>query len=490
MRLFPGKRFHLGFDLALVVLCLVCWVAYRSLQELTRTAERVSRTLEVYQALDVFLVQALEAEVWQQKYCQERTHREDFEQKTRDIPATLRRLRVLIGDDKVLVRSVDQLAGEQAVWLDLLDRQLRRTDQLQALSAPDAAGPEPLDGLLVLTLLAALAEEGRRFPAAADERRAELRHAVARVRNWSSIKARDKEEQTTNVAEITTVVTVLAGFLAVGLALSSRYLVSREIDVRQRAEVALRDALGATEARVRDRTAELADANASLQTLSRELIQAQEAERRRLARELHDEIGQVLTAVKMNLQAVQRADAPKPDGRLSESIGIVERALQQVRNLSLDLRPSLLDDLGLVAALRWYVDRQAGRAGFQGQFTADPGRVDVPPDLATACFRVAQEAVTNVIRHAKARTVHVGLRLTDGELQLTVRDDGAGFDVPQARRRASRGGSLGLLGMQERAQLVGGRMEIDSAPGRGTEVRVRFPVAAFQANGREAHVPS
>jgi signal transduction histidine kinase len=213
------------------------------------------------------------------------------------------------------------------------------------------------------------------------------------------------------------------------------------------------------------------------QSLSQQLLEAQEAERRHLARELHDEIGQALTAVKINLQAVQRSagEGANP-ARIEESVAIVDRALQQVRNLSLDLRPSLLDDLGLVAALRWYLDRQAQRAGFAAEFTADPPGIRVPANLETACFRVAQEALTNVVRHAQAKRVRVELRQQGSELHLRIRDDGIGFEVPAARQRAARGGSLGLLGMQERVLLIRGRIEIHSAPGQGTEIHVSLPL--------------
>ncbi len=214
------------------------------------------------------------------------------------------------------------------------------------------------------------------------------------------------------------------------------------------------------------------------QMLSQQLMEAQEMERRHLARELHDEIGQALTAVKINLQAVQRSaggSAGLP--RLEESVSIVDRALQQVRNLSLDLRPSLLDDLGLVAALRWYLDRQAQRAGFAVEFVADPPGIRASPSLETACFRVAQEALTNVVRHAQAKKVRVELRQRDPELHLVINDDGVGFEVAAARQRAIRGGSLGLLGMQERVLLIRGRIDIKSEPGHGTSIHACFPLA-------------
>jgi PAS domain S-box-containing protein len=222
---------------------------------------------------------------------------------------------------------------------------------------------------------------------------------------------------------------------------------------------------------------QLSSTHEQLRALSRRLLDAEENERRRIARELHDEIGQALTVVKINLQALQRLkETTEPAPRLAESIGVVERALQQVRNLSLDLRPSLLDDLGLVATLRWYVDRQAQWGGFAAQFTADPLEMAFSPEVETTCFRVVQEALTNVMRHAQARQVRVELRQHDAELELIICDDGRGFDVKAALTRAASGASLGLLGMQERVRLVEGQFDIKSAPGCGTEIRVRFPM--------------
>jgi signal transduction histidine kinase len=212
-----------------------------------------------------------------------------------------------------------------------------------------------------------------------------------------------------------------------------------------------------------------------LETFSQKLIETQEGERQRVARELHDEIGQVLTAIRLNLNAVQHSLNSSPVAqKLDESMAIIDRALQQVRELSLDLRPMALDDLGLVAALRWYVDREAQRRGFAPEFSA--GDLErLPPELETACFRIAQEALTNVVRHAKAKYVRVELSQSGDELHLIVRDDGIGFDP------AGIGGSpsdvkLGLLGMRERALIVGGTIEVVSAPGKGTEVHSRFPL--------------
>ena len=214
-----------------------------------------------------------------------------------------------------------------------------------------------------------------------------------------------------------------------------------------------------------------------LQTLSRKLMEVQEVERRHIARELHDEIGQVLTAVKISLQTIQRLPEASPvASHLDESVNIASQALQQVRNLSLDLRPSMLDDLGLVAALRWYVDRVGRRTGLVAHFVSDPLSERLPPEIENACFRIAQEALNNVAKHAKASSVTVELRQTDHSLTLSVRDDGLGLDVVAARERASGGQSFGLLGMQERVLLVGGEIEITSAPGAGTEILAQFPL--------------
>jgi signal transduction histidine kinase len=217
-------------------------------------------------------------------------------------------------------------------------------------------------------------------------------------------------------------------------------------------------------------------AQRTLRQYAERLMQAQEGERRRIARELHDEIGQALTAVKMNLQVAQRlADEPTLLSYQQDCIDTVERTLDQVRSLSLDLLPSVLDDLGLEPALRWLVARHARQTGLSIQLEVDSLDERLPPDLELACFRVVQEALTNTVRHAQAEQVYVELRRREGEMQLVVRDDGVGFDVQAALGRAAHGESLGLLGMSERVSLTGGQIEIVSTLGRGSEIRARFP---------------
>ncbi len=215
---------------------------------------------------------------------------------------------------------------------------------------------------------------------------------------------------------------------------------------------------------------------ARLKALSARLLSAQEEERRRIAVELHDELGQVLTAVKIQLQKVaQRTDAQSQTG-LREAIQSVDRAIERVRDLALDLRPAMLDDLGLLTALRWYAHRFARDTRIDVHFAAD-GVPRLEPLLETVCFRVVQEALTNVMRHAEARHVWVELSAGAGEIGLTIRDDGVGFDVTAARQRAVGGISVGILGMEERVSSLGGEFEVQSTPGTGTRLSARFPMA-------------
>jgi PAS domain S-box-containing protein len=215
----------------------------------------------------------------------------------------------------------------------------------------------------------------------------------------------------------------------------------------------------------------------ALRTYSQRLIQAQEVEREKIARELHDEIGQVLTAVRINLQSIQRSyGTDESVTRLDESIGIVDEALGRVRELSIELRPALLDDLGLSVALRWYVDRYSQRTGITAEVLdgfEDDARL--PREIETACFRIAQEALTNVARHAQAASVSVQLERSRERMLLTIMDDGVGFDIEALRKSASAASALGLRGMEERALAVGGYIDVDSGSGRGTRIRATFP---------------
>ena len=219
-------------------------------------------------------------------------------------------------------------------------------------------------------------------------------------------------------------------------------------------------------------------AQEALRIYSQRLMEVQEIERENIARGLQEQIGQALTAVRNNLRSLQRSGLTADGGPpLDESIGIVDEALWRVREFSIELRPSLLDDLGLSVALRQYVDRYAQRTGIKAEVLngfKDDSRL--PRELETACFRITQEALNNVARHAHAVNVSVQLERFRERMLLTVLDDGIGFDIANLRKSASEASGLGLRGMEERALAVGGYVEIDSASGRGTRIRATFPL--------------
>ncbi len=213
------------------------------------------------------------------------------------------------------------------------------------------------------------------------------------------------------------------------------------------------------------------------QMLSRRLVEAQETERRNIARKLRDEVGQTLTVAQLNLQGMLLS--PNVNGLtpgLVQSLRMVELVLEQVLDISSELHPSILDHLGLEPVLRWYATRQAALVELKVELHFDWLEQRLDPVIETACFRVAQEALTHVTRHAQASTVAVNLHTKDDRLHLSVRDDGVGFDVASAREQAVQGACLGLLTMEERATLAGGGLEFKSTPGHGAAVQAWFPL--------------
>jgi two-component system, NarL family, sensor histidine kinase UhpB len=205
---------------------------------------------------------------------------------------------------------------------------------------------------------------------------------------------------------------------------------------------------------------------------ARRALAAQEEERRRIARELHDGIGQTLTAVAMQ---AERAAHSAPDAReaaLLEVPEAVRRSIDDVRRIARELRPEALDDLGLTNALLTLCRRMAHHSGIRIQPDLDRSRgmPDLPPETELVIYRVAQEAITNAVRHAEATQITVALRAADGRVVLRVRDDGRGIDLPLPEDTA------GISGMRERALLVGARLSIRSDPGAGTEVRLDLPL--------------
>lgn len=222
---------------------------------------------------------------------------------------------------------------------------------------------------------------------------------------------------------------------------------------------------------------ELRASRERLAALSRQLIAAQESERRQVACELHDEIGQVLTVVSWNLHHLKSVCGPDTHAELDAGLSLIDRAQTQVRDLSLNLRPPVLDLLGLEAAVRECVEQHRKLIGCDIQLDL---RLEsrLSPELEITCFRVIQSALTNISRHARASQVSVSMRQDDLGLELSVCDNGVGLDIDSVRRRSEQGEHFGILAMQERVRLVGGTFRIDSAmePGKGTSIRAHFPL--------------
>ena len=217
----------------------------------------------------------------------------------------------------------------------------------------------------------------------------------------------------------------------------------------------------------------------ALRVLPKQLLDAQEAERRRIARELHDEVGQTLVASQMKLRKLEASLQGREESSEAAQVSrLVATLLQQVRQLSLDLRPAVLDNLGLAAAIQWFVRERVPQGHVEIELDVPLALRRPPVSVETAMFRVFQSAITNVLRHAEARTLRVSLRPEPMRLILEVRDDGKGFDIVAARQRALQGGSLGLLGIEDWVRLSGGEVTIESEPGRGTTVRASVPLPA------------
>jgi PAS domain S-box-containing protein len=267
----------------------------------------------------------------------------------------------------------------------------------------------------------------------------------------------------------------------------------RDITERKHAEAGLREAHDQLEARVADRTAKLARANASLtaeierrkqaetarQELFRQLATAQEDERRRIARELHDQLGQHVVALSLGLKYLEDGtpELSPSRHRLKDLQELTDLLGREVHHLALELRPTALDDLGLHTALMNYAEGWSGRSGIEIDFQSiglDSERLS--PAIETAVYRVVQEALTNVLKHAQARRVSVVLQRFSNQVLAVVEDDGRGFDAEALMGSAEAEGRLGLLGMQERAALVGGTLTVESTPAAGTTVIARIPL--------------
>jgi signal transduction histidine kinase len=226
------------------------------------------------------------------------------------------------------------------------------------------------------------------------------------------------------------------------------------------------------ESHAQDRYHEVSEARKQLTDLSARLVQAQETERRALARELHDEVGQALSAVLLELRNLSTSLTKSSEEQLRTQVemtrSLVEGTVGVVRNMSLLLRPSMLDDLGLVPALRWQAREMSKRTSIEVSVATERIPDDLPDEYKTCIYRVVQEALHNCARHSRATTVRIRVQRDPGKLTLSIQDDGQGFDVSQSK-------GMGLLGIEERVARLGGKCEVHSEPGNGTILMIKLP---------------
>jgi signal transduction histidine kinase len=229
---------------------------------------------------------------------------------------------------------------------------------------------------------------------------------------------------------------------------------------------------------IRERTdaeVQLRESEVQLRALAARLISVREEERARIAREIHDELGQVLTGLKMDVTWLAKRLAGTGEQFVEKAEAmcqLINSTMHLIRRISTGLRPEILDDMGLVAAFGWQANEFQKRMGMRCRLRLPQDQVELDRELSTAVFRIFQEILTNIARHARANSVEVSLSISADVLQLTVVDDGIGITESQILGRES----LGLLGMQERAQLFGGKVSIHGTPGRGTTVSVSIPM--------------
>jgi signal transduction histidine kinase len=219
----------------------------------------------------------------------------------------------------------------------------------------------------------------------------------------------------------------------------------------------------------------LQESHEAFRQLATHLETIREAERTHMAREIHDELGQQLTGLKMDISWLNKkikSEDEEVNQKIQETIQLIDSTVKSVRRIATELRPSILDDLGVVAALEWQSEEFEKRFKIKCIFKSEITNEIIPPQLATGIFRIYQECLTNVLRHSEATEVFSTLEIRDNKLLLTIRDNGRGFVVEEITNKKT----LGLLGMKERSSLMGGTYEITSNPGRGTSILIIVPL--------------
>ena len=307
-----------------------------------------------------------------------------------------------------------------------------------------------------------------------DKERATVGHSYLGLLRSAAVRGDEFAEH--NLKLVESVINREAGFVSMEYELAVpggiRWYVARAMPLEDSIDGAVVSHEDVTDRMLAHRA--LADANKRLHAMSKRVLSIQEEERRSISRELHDDIGQSLTALKIGLHRLVQRISDHDRVLLNECLDTADNTLDKLRDLSHELRPPQLDQLGLEGALEWLVGRQRSTTGldFVCEFVGLSTRL--PANIESVCYRITQEALNNATRHASAKQIRIRVELSDRLLTLAIRDDGVGFDMDTAQKKALKTGSLGLISMEERAQLAGGRLKMRTVPGGGTTVQATF----------------
>lgn len=458
-----SHKIQTGFWLVGAILLLIGLASYQSIREFDETVEWVAHSQDALGQLQIVLSDVQDIEIGLRGYVM--TGKEHF------LDPYKRGLDVLTRDRmdlSTIVRLNHPDRPEQPHHLDrlngLIDTKLRLMKAMLALRTSATYQSSQMEWHMT---------ESKELMDA-------IRTVIRDMQTVEQARLAERERHAEDKGKKAILYFIVGVMLGITILIVISWQIRQEITQRQQAQDALRMAHDELELRIQERTMALLDSNERLRELSHRLMNVQETERRQIAHDLHDEIGQSLTAMKLGLR---EADSELKSGPaaalLTDSLTILDQVIRQVRNLALDLRPSLLDELGLVPALKWYLKKQGERAGWETEYFPALGENHLPPEVEITCFRIVQEALTNVARYAEATHVQVSLTKQGDRLILDVEDNGKGFNVQQAKTRAKTGVSIGLLGMEERARLVGGELTITSSPKTGTKLTARLPLVGL-----------
>ena len=455
-----ARKIQAGFWVVGVILLLIGLASYQSIRELDETVDWVSHSQEVLIRLQVVLSDVQDLEIGLRGY-------------------------VMTGKERFM--------GPYKTGLDMLNRDRKELSAIMRINPQDRTEQprslEPLNDLIekklvLLNTMFTMRKEGQSQSAEMEsyineskELMDSIRAVIGDMQTLEKTRLDERHSHTDEHVESAILYFIVGVAIEILLLIFIAWQVRKEIAQRQQAQEALWVANNELEDRVQERTKAMGESNERLRVLSHRLMNVQEMERRQIAHDLHDEIGQSLTAMKLGLR---EADSVLKVGStpslLTDSLSILDGVIRQVRNLALDLRPSLLDELGLVPALKWYIKRQGERAGWKTEYSTHLVDTRLPSEVEITCFRIVQEALTNTARHAEATNVRVTLEQQENHLLLGIEDNGKGFNIEDAKTRARSGVSIGVLGMEERARWVGGELMITSSLKIGTRLMARLPL--------------